>query len=169
MYSRSNMEPIIKGVLTGIILAYIGYTIKKESVKGKLFYSRWMVWLGVACLGLVLSGLYALLTGKVKNENGEYFAVGLVVLFFGIGAIASFWEYKVTSGDYNDEKISFCTPWSKCKLCKWAEIDKITYNDYMHWYVLHCKSGIKIRFSSYLTGIDDFIQFANQKNVRFEI
>lgn len=163
------MEPLIKGLLTGIILAYIGYIIKKESVEGKLFYSKWMVWLGIACLGLALSGAYALLTGKVKNENGEYIAVGFVILFFGIGALYSFWEYKVTSGNYNDENISLYTPWNKYKLCRWTEIDKITYNDYMHWYVLHCKNGTKMRFSSYLTGIDDFMQFADKKKVRLEL
>ena len=156
------MEFIIKALLTGAVFAYIGYSIKRDAVKGKLFYSKWIVWLGVACLTLSSTALYALLTGKVKDEVGQYIAVSIIIICFAIGAIACFLEYKITSGDYNKEGVSLCTPWSGCKQCKWSEIDEIIYNDYWHWFVFYCKDGKKMRFSSYLTGIDEFIYFADK-------
>lgn len=156
------MEIIIKVLLTGAVFAYIGYSIKKDAIKGKLFYSKWIVWLGVACLSFTLIALYALVTGKVRNEAGEYIAAGLIVLCFSGAAIACFLEYKTTSGDYNKEGVSLCTPWSGCKECKWSEICDIKYNDNWYWFVFYCKDGKKMRFSSYLTGIDEFISFADK-------
>ena len=113
--------------------------------------------------------LYVLLTGKIRNEIGQYISIGLLIISFGVGSVACFLEFKITLGDYNDEEISFCTPWTKCKQCKWLEIDKITYSDSMSWYVFHCKGDIKMRFSSYLTGIDEFIEFADKKKIKFEV
>ena len=162
------MEIIIKALVFGAIFAYIGYSINKESVTGKLFFSKWMVWLGIACLSFALFMLYALLSGQVRDEIGQYIAIGLLIIFFGMGAIASFLEYKVTLGDYDDATISLCTPWSACKQCAWTEIDTITYNDSMHWYVFHCKNGIKMRFSSYLTGINELVAFAEKQNIVFK-
>ena len=162
------IEFILKAIITIAIFSYIGYITHKESKKGKLFYSKWIVWLGIICLIFLLIILYALITGQVKNELKEYIAIITLFLFFLITTFACFMEYKITLGKYNEEGIKFCTPWSKCKECKWSEIDKVTYNDYMHWYIFHCKDNQKMRFSIYLTGIDEFLFFSEKKGIRYE-
>ena len=162
------MELILKGLIFAVVFIYIGHIIKKEAVNGKLFYSNWIVWLGMFSLGFVLIMLYALFTGQVRDEIGQYLSIGILILSFGMGSIACFLEFKITLGDYNNDSISFCTPWSKCKKYKWSDITKVTYSDSMQWYLFHCKDGKIMRFSSYLTGIDEFIQFASQKNIKFE-
>jgi len=162
------MEIIVKGIIIGVIFAYIGYIKHKEAVKGKLFYSKWIVWLGTFSLIFVLIILYALFTGQVKDERGEYIAIILLIFSFSLITLACFMEYKITLGHYDKEGIRFCTPWSKCKEYKWSEIDKITYNESMNWYIFHSKDNQKMRFSIYLTGIDDFLYFSNKKKIKFE-
>ena len=158
------MEFILKGILAGIVFWFIHQSIKRNSIKGKLFFGQWMLWLGIACTIMAIAPIYSYMLG-----NKDYGGIILVFIMFGMFALASFLEYKYTRSNYNKHKIILYTPWSGLKTCIWTEIDKITYSDSWHWYIFHCKNGKKMRFSSYLTGIDKFIDYTNQKNIKFEI
>jgi hypothetical protein len=162
------MEALIKGLISGAIFFYIARVIQKDSIEGKLFYSNWMLWLGLVCLSFVLLMIYLVATGNVRDELGQYISLFLLIVSFGVAGIACILEYRITYGDYDDEKITFKTPWGESKQCLWSNITKVTYSDSMHWYIFHCNNDIKMRFSTYLTGINEFIDFANQKNLRFE-
>ena len=162
------MESIIVAIITILIYAYIEHKMQKDNVKGKLFFSSWILGLGIFCAIFVLIMLYALLSGSVRAEVGEYLAIGGLLLFFTVGAVYSLLEYRVTKGDYDNLKISFCTPWSCCKKYKYSDITKITYNRSLQWYVLHTKSKTRMRFSVNLTGIDGLLKVLERKKIPYE-
>jgi len=163
------MEIILKAIIIGLIFFYIAYITKKETEYGKLFFSKWVLWLGVICLTFSIGMLYILLSGQVKDELGEYIAIISLIISFGGAGIASILEYKRVKGKYNKRRIIFCTPWSKCKSFLWSEITKITYND-LHMYILHHKNGKKIRLYDYITGLDEVLYIVEQhKNIKIDI
>ena len=112
--------------------------------------------------------LYSFLSGSVRDEVGEYIALGGLLLFFTLGTVYSFLEYRVTKGDYDNLTISIRTPWSGYRKYRYSDITKITYNRSLQWYVLHTKSKIKMRFSEKLTGIDGLLKVLERKNIPYE-
>ena len=92
------MEIILKGIIIGLIFFYIAYITKKEAKYGKLFFGRWVLWLGFICLTFSIGMLYILLSGQVKDELGEYIAIGLLIISFGGAGVASILEYKRVKG-----------------------------------------------------------------------
>ena len=163
------MEIILKIVITSLIFFYIAYVTKKEAEYGKLFFSKWILWLGFICLAFSIGMFYVLLSGQIKDELGEYIAISSLIIFFGGAGVASVLEYKMVKGTYNNRRIIFSTPWSGCKSFLWSEITKITYND-LHIYVLHHKNGKKIRLYDYITGLDNVLYIVEQhENIKIDI
>ena len=164
-----GMAIFIKTLLSVAVFSYIGYIVQKESIGGKLFYSKWILILGFLSSIFVVVPIYVVMTGQTDGNTGTYIAIAFLIIGFGISSFACFAEYKITSGEYNQDGIHFCTPWSKCKEFKWSDIKKVTYSDTWHWYVYHTYDDKKMRFSSYLTGINQFIDYTNKKNIPFEV
>jgi len=154
---------IIKGILFGLIMFLIGYFNRKSSKKGKLFFGKWILFLGAGFLVPIIWILYGVLNGLAEDQS-----IIFAIIIFAIPSLYCFLEYKKTYGDYNKDYVSFCTPWSGCKKYKWDEIEKITYSENMHWYIIYTNDNKKMRFSSYLAGIDFFIDYAYEKNIKFE-
>ena len=151
---------LIKVSMLFIAALIIAHSIKEHKEDGKLFYNRWLMWIGIGSLGFVALFVYTLFTSETTVGSKDfYMAVGLIIIF-SIAAIASLLEYKITSGKYDRYGIKYRTPWSGTKKYSWFNIEKIEYNSTMNWYIFYGDDGKKMRFSSYLTGVESLIDYA---------
>ncbi len=152
------MEILLKIVLTIIAGVIIAKSINMGKKRGKLFYGRWLLWIGLGSLAFVALMLFVLIENQVQSDKSQYIALYILIASFTISGLASILEYCLTKGEYSKDGLKYRTPWSGKKEYRWYQIDKIEYNQLMHWYIMHTDDGKKMRFSSYLTGVDDFIE-----------
>jgi len=162
------METFIAIILGISLISYFIYSTRAGASEGKLFFSKWLLWLGLTFLTGLFILIYVLLTNQIKDEFGEYLAITLLVIFLLTTAISSLLEYKYTHGNYDINGMSFNTPWSEEKKFLWSEVTKVTYNDTMQYSVFHLVNNQKIRISSSMTGFEEFHFFLYDNNLKFE-
>ena len=119
------MVLVLKGILLGLVYFLIGYFNRKNSKKGKLFFGKWILFLGAGCLMMAILPFYAIYNGLIQDKLSEYVASVLLVISFASFSLTCLLEYRITYGEYNKDYISFCTPWSGCKRYEWSERDYI--------------------------------------------
>jgi len=120
---------------------------------GELRYGKLVLIVGIGSLFFVGLTIYALFFDcDVWQKKSELFAVLGLLTGFGFGAIYSFAEYWLVRGHYDEQQISFYTPWTGHKKARWDQLESLEYNDGMAWYVMRFKSGKTIRVSSYMRG-----------------
>lgn len=161
------MEIITKGIIVGIVLWLINRSVHKKTVKGKLFFSSWMLWLGIIVISFPLIIFYAALFQQNSEETVEILpAMLLILIFFGFGTYAIL-EYLWTGGDYNDKHLTYRTPLKKQTKIYFSEIDYISYNEEMRWYLIYFNNQ-KIRLSLYLSGTDLLIEKLLEHDIPFK-
>lgn len=100
---------------------------------------------GVLALGL----LYVLV---FVNHGGQYLPISLILGFLVLSTGYFIVEDTRTGGTFDEQGISFRTPWSGQKTRQWHELRELRFNGAMGWYVLKFTDGSKIRVSRLLMG-----------------
>ena len=88
------METFIAIILGISLISYFMYSMRAGASEGKLFFSKWLLWLGLTFLTGLFILIYVLLTNQIKDEFGEYLAITFLVIFLLTAAISSLLEYK---------------------------------------------------------------------------
>ena len=83
---------------------------------------------------------------------------------FGVGALYCFAEAAFTRGRFDENGITFSTPWTGSTHEKWADLVSIKLNESANWYTLTFKSGNKIRLSRYLSGHLSALEMASAQS-----
>lgn len=97
------------------------------------------------------------------HDKDFWAGVGLLV-GFGSGAIYCFGEAAFVRGSFDEEGITFSTPWTGLKQEKWKDLSSVESNDGCAWYTLTFRSGKKIRLSRYLDGHLSALEMAEAKH-----
>ena len=145
---RSIISGLVGGLVAAMLTAYIAKRIGKASTPGTLKFGA-VLWVVGACC-LAFAGFVAM-TFFADEDKDLWARVGLTA-GFGVGAIYCFAEAVFTRGRYDENGITFSTPWTGSKQEKWSDLVSIKLNDSANWYTLTFKSGNKIRLSRYLSG-----------------
>lgn len=143
------MSAVISGLVGGAIAValttYVARRVGRNAAPGQLRFGMFMWVLAVACLALSLLPIAITLLGNDK----DLWAKIALFIGFGVGAIYCFGEAAFVKGSFNEQGISFSTPWTGAKRERWSDLES---NDWMSWYTLTFRSGSKIRLSRYLSG-----------------
>src|SRR5690606_16137656 len=146
------MSAVISGLVGGaiavVLTTYVARRVGRRAAPGQLRFGMFMWVLGVGCVAMSLLPIAMTLLGNDKDLWAK------IVLFFGfgVGAIYCFGEAAFVKGSFDEEGISFSTPWTGAKRERWCDLESVELNDWAGWYTLAFKSGSKIRLSRYLSG-----------------
>jgi len=80
-----------------------------------------------------------------------------LVAFIAIGV-----EFFLAFIKVGSRAVTRHSPWKGDLSLAWEEIESVQYSTFNRWYVLRSPRG-KIRISSYLSGMDDFVELATQR------
>jgi hypothetical protein len=146
------MSAVVSGLIGGAMAAAIGAFVArrtgKAAVPGQLRFGPFMWILAVACLVFCLLPI----VGVIHDEGNDSWAKAGLIIGFGAGALYCFAEAAFVGGSFDDEGISFSTPWTGSKHGRWKDLESVTLNDTAGWYALTFKGGSTIRLSRYLNG-----------------
>ena len=129
----------------------------RATAAGQLGYGSFLWGLGAACLVIALLPVGATL---LYGNDKEFWAKFFLVFGFGLGAIYCFGEAAFVKGVFDEQRLTFSTPWTGTKNESWKDLVSITSNATCSWYLLRFKSGAKIRLSVYLGGHQSALETA---------
>ena len=92
--------------------------------------------------------------------------VAIVFFVFSFFLILSVYEVFFTSYFYDGHKIVVTRLWRKKKIVEWKNTIDILESNYACCYTIISKDNSKIRFSYFLSGIEEFVDSA-EKNINF--
>jgi|TARA_R110002096_G_scaffold175633_1_gene351463 hypothetical protein len=163
-----NWQGLITGAVTVFVITYFTKRASFAAKEGQLKFGLFMKGLGLVCLLFSVTPLVVLITGNYQvNKPGETTALIGLTIGFGIGAIYTLAEGFFVKGSYDEESISFTTPWTGKKTEKWHNLESVNFNGWAYWYVLKFKSGKKVRLSSYLGGHGYLLEFLEERGHNF--
>lgn len=146
------MSAVVSGLLGGAIAValttYVARRVGRSAAPGQLRFGMFMWVLAVACSALSLLPVAMTLLGNDK----DLWAKIALSAGFGVGAVYCFGEAAFVRGSFDEEGISFSTPWTGLKRERWSDLESVEVNDWTSWYTLTFKGGSKIRLSRYLSG-----------------
>jgi len=157
------MSAIVSGLIGAAVsvalTAYVASRVGKSAVQGQLRFGKFMWILGLACLALSLLPIALTL---FAHHDKEFWAKMALFIGFGAGAVYSFGEAAFVHGTFDEEGITFFTPWTGRKIEKWKDLESVEMNDWCSWYTLTFKSGKKVRLSTYLSGHLSALEMADE-------
>ena len=162
------MGSIYVGILLIIMIIVIS-TMKKLKRNGELFYQRWLMWLGIGTISYTLFLIYNLAVNYPSLKKFEIILSFSLIISFLFVSIVALLEYNFTKGEFGKYGIVYKTPWSGTKRYSWFNIIKVEYNPITNWYIFYMDDGEKMRFSSYLSGVDDLIEFTTAMGHDIEV
>ena len=160
---RGVVMIIILLALLGVCYAvdlYMGKFPKslQSCVYGELNYNWYLNIYGCLFTYMAVSSGYVF----YNTENASAF-LNLIVLMFGVFAVWSFVEMFKVKGTFDEQSISFYTPWSGSKDEQWEDLLSIDFSYGWKSYVFTFKSGNKIRLSEYLSGHGEVLNLVAEK------
>ena len=164
---------ISSGLIGGISALFIcliaGTLAKKKRTNGELKQSLLIFFLAQASLLFVLFAVWAFFYDEgVQTDATEIFSVVALFVGFGVGAIYFFGEYYRVKGKFDNDQITYHTPWTGTKVELWQDLTSAKFNKWMYWYSLTFKSGKKIRISYYMLGHNEVVELLKQRNIEIK-
>lgn len=117
--------------------------------------------LGVACLPLVL---FPIVITVFYGHEKEFWAKVALFMGFGIAAAYCFGEAALVRGTFDEQRLTFSTPWTGRKSESWNDLLSIEFIGLCSWYLLTFKSGAKVRLSTFLGGHLSAVEMAQQQS-----
>ena len=147
---RSRRPHGRRDIVTGETILEYGRGLRTVTILGTSFF---------AFLGVIATG--AADPSTPISDREMWIALVLLlpwlVVFIALGAELFLAYVKVGNG-----AIARHSPWKGDLSLAWEEIESVQYSTFNRWYVLRSPRG-KIRVSSYLSGIDDFVEVATER------
>jgi len=113
----------------------------------------------LAFLGVIATG--ALDPSTPVSDRDLWIGLSLLVpwlvVFIALGMELFLAYVKVENG-----AIARHSPWKGDLSLAWEEIESVHYSTFNRWYIVRGRRG-KIRVSSYLSGIEDFVEVATER------
>ena len=147
---RSRRSRGRRDVVSGETILEYGRGLRAVTILGTLF---------LAFLGVLATGAVDPSTPVSDREMWIALALFLpwLVVFIALGVEVFLAYVKVGNG-----AIARHSPWKGDLSLAWEEIESVQYSTFNRWYVLRSPRG-KIRVSSYLSGIDDFVELSTER------
>jgi hypothetical protein len=111
--NTSIISGIIGGLVSVILLAYLSNKVRNKSVDGELRHGWPLAALGCLCLciaSFAISAFYY--DADIWEEPSELYSVIALLIVFVFGSIYSYGEAFLVKGTFDDQSISFRTPWT---------------------------------------------------------
>jgi hypothetical protein len=160
----------MSGVIGGFIAVLLVHLITRHAARSKtdgrlawhaaVTVFAWLLLL--ASFGLV----YVLLR---VNHGGQHVELLILIAFFGSAAIGMLLEAYLTGGFFDQERISFRTPWSGSKVQRWADLTDVKFSAWSNLIVLRFRDGTKIRVSTLLNGHGELLQQLDALGFKIEL
>jgi hypothetical protein len=157
---RSIISGLVGGLVAAMLTAYIAKRIGKASTPGTLKFGPVLWVIGACCLAFAV---FVAMTFFAERDKDVWARVALIA-GFGAGAIYCFAEAVFTRGRYDENGITFSTPWTGSKQEKWPDLVSITLNEWASWYTLTFRNGNTIRLSRYLSGHLSALEMASAQS-----
>ncbi|MCC7385365.1 MAG: PH domain-containing protein [Deltaproteobacteria bacterium] len=77
-------------------------------------------------------------------------ALGFAALIAPLG-----WEVFRFRLEVRPDGLCSSSPWKGTRTVAWPDVESLTFNASMQWYVINCKDGTKLRVSAYATGTNE--------------
>jgi len=164
----SIISGLIGGAVSVVLCTYISKSVRKSQAVGELQFGTFLIVLAWCCLAFVGLAVWAFFNDADAWEKPSelYSIIGLFV-GFGIASVYCFGEYFKVRGRFDEKGIDFTSPWTGKKSESWEDLESIKFNSQANWYVLHFKSGEKIRLSSLLSGHGEVLELLESKGYNF--
>jgi hypothetical protein len=147
--SNSVISGLVGGLVALVLTTWIASKVGKSAPNGELRFGKFLWFIGLACVAMALLPVaITVFAGHSKDTLAKI----LLSVGFGAGAIYCFGEVVFVHGRFDEEGISFHSPWTGAKSGKWRNLQSIEHNDWTSWYALTFQDGTVIRLSSYLSG-----------------
>ena len=149
------MSGIVSGLIGGAVALAITAAVSRRVGRGgepgslKFGFAMWA--LAALCGALSALPAYAIAAQGI-NEPSNLTAALILVIGFGIATIYAVGEALFVYGSYDEDQITFSTPWTGTKSCTWKDLEEAEYSANWSWYVLSFNNGRKIRLSKFLIG-----------------
>jgi len=147
---RSRQPHGRRDVASGETILECARSLRTFSIAGTAFFGF---------LGVIATG--ALDPSSPVSDRSLLIALALLipwlVTFIAVGVEFFLAYVKVGSGALTQH-----SPWKGDLSLAWEEIESVEYSTFNRWYVLRSPRG-RIRISSYLSGVNDFVEVATQR------
>lgn len=138
-----------------MLLAYVMRRAAFAGVPGRLSHGLFVKGLGWLLAAATLGIAYAML---FTNHHGQYGALSLLIVSFGIGATYVLLEAYGTYGSFDANGIALRTPWTGRRSGRWPDLVTVKFRPRLGWYDLVFKDGTTIRLSSIIQGYGAALQ-----------
>ncbi|WP_028886805.1 hypothetical protein [Teredinibacter turnerae] len=163
-----NWQGLITGAVTVYVLTYFTKKASFAAEEGELKFGLFMKGLGLVCLLFSIVPFVVMVTGNYQvDKPGETSALIWLTIGFGVGAIYTLGEGFFVKGRYDQDFISFSTPWTGKKQEKWDNLESVKFNVWCYWYTLKFKSGKVVRLSAYLGGHGHLLEYLEESGHNF--
>lgn len=143
------MSGIIGGLVAVILVGYLVRRAATSGVPGQLRHGVFLkvfAWImAAATVGLAYVMLFT-------NHRGQYGALTLLIVGFGLGAGYLLLEAYGTRGHFNAEEISFRTAWTGQKTQRFRDLVLVEYRPRLGRFDLKFQDGTTIHLSTLIFG-----------------
>ncbi len=154
---------IIGGLIAAALIAFFSKKERKGSVYGEIKHGYVPIIVATGALLAILGLVFLGYVTKVWENISDVLILLPIVLVFLVVASYSLLEYFKVKGTFDENSITFSTPWNGKKVLSWNDFEKVEVSDLAGWYVLKFKSDEKIRLSKILNGYGDVLDLLEKK------
>ena len=105
---------------------------------------------------VVMTGLVIL--GVFKGSKEEIMWVAALFVFLAFIGIATLIEGYFVKVVYDETAVISYSPWRRdVRMIPWSDIESVRYSKIMQWYVCKTRNKGNVIVSSYLMGLNDFL------------
>jgi hypothetical protein len=108
-------------------------------------------------------GITALVIAKPPKNQDDYLAIfGLYALFAALGG-PLLWETMRFALVVGPDGLDGRSPWRGRNFFRWEEVEQVSYNPLLGWFVIRGAGGRKIRVSALVTGLNAFLEACEKR------
>lgn len=163
-----NWQALVTGSVIVVTISYITSKARFSVAEGELKYGYFMKGFGILCLLISLLLLALLLTANYQvNKPGETISLLGLIIGFSAMAIYMIGEAFFVKGRFDQDTISFTSPWKGYREEKWINLESVSFNSFGGYHVLKFKTGKVIRISTFLGGYGYLVELLHHQGKGF--
>lgn len=152
------MEAIIELIL-GWISKGARHRATDESGRNILCYGKELKIVGAVVTIFWIALIILVFMGVFEGTKEDILWVTALFAFLTTTGIAILIEAYFVRIVYDETTITAYSPWRRdIRMIPWSDIESIRYSGMMRWYICKTKNHGNLILSSYLMGLDDFLE-----------
>jgi hypothetical protein len=120
-------------------------------------YSAFLRWFAIFAAFGIPTAITSLVVAYPPRGNQVWYVIGAYSLFAALG-LPLYWETSRYCILVTPDGIERRSAWNKQLFLAWDEIREVRYSSLNSWFVLEGESGQKIRISTFLGGLTEFLR-----------